>query len=60
METIYELEKVNIGSKTVDKVSKAIVEIIKKELPEEAQCYDVISFILDNILNELKSKRIEL
>lgn len=60
MESLYEFEDVNLSSRTIDEVTESIIKVIKKELPEEAQSYDVISFILDNTLNKLRSKRIEL
>lgn len=40
--------------------SKKVLEIIKKELPEEAQTFETYKFILENVIETLKNTKFEL
>lgn len=51
---------VHICEKDIHKVTEKIVQVLKTELPEEAQCYTVIDSILDAAKQSIKCRKIVL
>lgn len=49
-----------INKENIDKISDSIFQSIKKELPEEAQIFEVYSFILDQTKDNLRFVTIKL
>lgn len=61
MDTIYEFnDEISIRSSSIRKISNDFFNSIKKELPKEALNYVCITFILDEIREQVKSKPITL
>lgn len=54
---LYE-DGIAISNVKINRISDAFADSIKKELPEEAQCIDVIESILDEIKNVIRKKKI--
>lgn len=51
-------EEISIPSSALDKACISAINAIKKELPEEAQVYGVISEVLERCKSEIELKRI--
>ena len=54
------LNGVSISEKETDRVVNKVIETLKTELPEEAQCYAVVVAILDDVKQKIKCKKIVL
>lgn len=54
------LNGVSISEKETDRVVNKVIETLKTELPEEAQCYAVVDAILDDVKQKIKCKKIVL
>lgn len=54
------LNGVSISEKETDRVVNKVIETLKTELPEEAQCYAVIDSVLDDVKQKIKCKKIVL
>lgn len=44
----------------INVISNAVIENIKKELPEEAQCIEVIESVLEEVKSNIRRKRLQL
>lgn len=49
-----------VSGSSILKISKEFIQILNRELPEEALCTDVIDSVLDEIKQEFHLKRIVL
>lgn len=54
------LNGVSISEKETDRAISKVIETLKTELPEEAQCYAVIDSVLDDVKQKIKCKKIVL
>lgn len=53
-------EDIVVSDETLKRTSKAILDVIKKELPEEAQVYSVVKDVLKRSLELAEGKTIML
>ena len=63
MEQLYNIQFPNgyhIEAETMSKVVEAIFAALKQELPEEAQCYEIIKYVLSEAEKELEGLPINL
>lgn len=57
MDTYYSLDNdVYISDKQLNKICDSFFESIKKELPEEAQNYEILEFLIEHL--EQKAKKL--
>lgn len=49
-----------ISKGKINQISEKIVELIKTELPEEAQCITVLDSVLSEVKSNLHRKRLQL
>lgn len=43
---------------TIRKISDEFIDVLKKELPEEAQCSRVVDSVMEEVRSNLKCKRL--
>lgn len=61
MDTIIEFSsQISISENKVKEIEEKILDVIKKELPEEVLSFSVICFIFDEIKDDIKLKSIRL
>ena len=63
MNKLYDIQFSNgyqIDTETMSKVVEAIFAALKQELPEEAQCYEIIKYVLSEAEKELEGLPINL
>lgn len=51
-------DSVSMSEQEMNRIAQTIIETIKKELPEEAQRYDVVKTILNIAKERLKTTRL--
>lgn len=51
---------ITVTKNTIDNISNQLIQIIKSELPEEAQNIDVIESVLEKINRNIRSKKLQL
>lgn len=63
MNKLYDIQFSNgylIDTETMSKVVEAIFAALKQELPEEAQCYEIIKYVLSEVEKELERMKVNL
>lgn len=63
MNKLYDIQFSNgyqIDTETMSKVVEAIFATLKQELPEEAQCYEIIKYVLSEVEKELEGVKVRL
>ena len=63
MNKLYDIQFSNgylIDTETMSKVVEAIFAALKQELPEEAQCYEIIKYVLSEAEKELERMKVNL
>lgn len=63
MNKLYDIQFSNgylIDTETMSKVVEAIFAALKQELPDEAQCYEIIKYVLSEAEKELERMKVNL
>lgn len=50
----------SISESTLEKTVNAMLATLKKELPEEAQCFEICEYVLDRCKDNLKCRKMNL